>query len=72
MASYNLGFKRIEILFWENVLGTGAYGQVYKAKCDDLVCAAKILHLVLTEHDQSPLPNEATVRLYNCKSCTRN
>ena len=60
MASYNIGFKRIEILFRENVLGTGAYGQVYKAKCDDLVCAAKILHPLLTEHDQSPLPNEAT------------
>ena len=26
------------------LLGRGAYGAVYKAKCDQLPCAAKILH----------------------------
>ena len=30
----------------ENFLGMGSYGAVYKAKCDELPCAAKILHLV--------------------------
>ena len=36
-------FKAIE-LFKEQTLGMGSYGQVCKARCDDLVCAAKILH----------------------------
>ena len=31
----------------DQVLGIGAYGKVCKAKCDDLLCAAKILHETL-------------------------
>ena len=31
----------------ENSLGAGSYGTVYKGKCDDLPCAAKILHPTL-------------------------
>ncbi len=33
-------------LFKDQTLGTGAYGAVCKAKCDDLPCAAKILHQI--------------------------
>jgi len=39
------GFKSVRL---DGVpIGTGAYGSVYKARCDDLVCAAKILHPTL-------------------------
>jgi serine/threonine protein kinase len=39
----NIGFKSVQI-FKEQILGHGSYGTVYKARCDDLLCAAKILH----------------------------
>ena len=41
MAAFT--FKQIQILTNEP-LGSGAYGSVYRAKCDHLPCAAKILH----------------------------
>ena len=41
-----IGFKTI-ILFKDQILGIGSYGAVYKAKCDDLHCAAKIIHPTL-------------------------
>ena len=34
-------------LFKDQTLGIGSYGAVCKAKCDDLLCAAKILHPTL-------------------------
>ena len=34
-------------LFKEQSLGIGSYGAVCRAKCDDLICAAKILHPTL-------------------------
>ena len=40
------GFKNIQ-LFKDQSLGIGSYGAVCKAKCDDLICAAKILHPTL-------------------------
>ena len=40
------GFKNIH-LFKDQSLGIGSYGAVCKAKCDDLICAAKILHPTL-------------------------
>ena len=41
-------FDRVQILKDEDSeLGVGSYGAVYKAKCDDLLCAAKILHRAL-------------------------
>ena len=43
-----VGFKSIQILKNE-VLGSGSYGTVCKATCDDLTCAAKILHLVAVD-----------------------
>ena len=42
-SSFCFNFKKFEI-FFNNPLGSGAYGAVYQAKCDKLPCAAKILH----------------------------
>ena len=39
-------FKSIQLLK-DQSLGIGSYGAVYKAKCDDLLCAAKIIHPTL-------------------------
>ena len=39
-------FKTVQLLK-DQSLGIGSYGAVYKAKCDDLVCAAKIIHPTL-------------------------
>ena len=48
------GFKRIEIFdSEEQILGTGAYGTVCRAQCDNLMCAAKILHPTLVQFDQT-------------------
>ena len=41
-------FHRVQVLKDEDSeLGVGSYGAVYRAKCDDLLCAAKVLHKVL-------------------------
>ena len=42
----SIGFKSIQ-LFKEEILGIGSYGKVCRAKCDNLVCAAKIIHETL-------------------------
>ena len=39
-------FKSVQ-LFKDQSLGVGSYGAVCKAKCDDLLCAAKIIHPTL-------------------------
>ena len=39
-------FKSVH-LFKDHILGIGAYGKVCKAKCDDLLCAAKLIHETL-------------------------
>ena len=41
-----IGFKTI-LLLKDQTLGIGSYGSVCKAKCDDLLCAAKIIHPTL-------------------------
>ena len=43
---YEFHYQRIELLKTEE-LGVGSYGAVCKAMCDDLPCAAKILHRTL-------------------------
>ena len=43
---YEFHFQRVKLLKTES-LGIGSYGAVYKAMCDDLPCAAKILHPAL-------------------------
>ena len=42
----NLNYNVVEILRREE-LGVGSYGAVYRAKCDELLCAAKVLHPIL-------------------------
>ena len=45
------GYSSI-LLLKEETLGAGAYGRVCKAKCDGLLCAAKIMHPTLFDmHD---------------------
>ena len=42
------GFRNVRLVkSEENSLGNGSYGAVYRAKCDQLVCAAKVLHPIL-------------------------
>ncbi len=41
-----MAFRDIELLKKET-LGTGSYGAVFKARCDQLICAAKIMYPVL-------------------------
>ena len=51
-------FRNVELLRNET-LGTGCYGAVCKAKCDELNCAAKLLHPVLFEmQPQAPEPGK--------------
>ena len=40
------GFKTVQVLK-DQTLGIGSYGKVCKAKCDDLLCAAKLIHETL-------------------------
>ena len=48
MEPKSFRFKSIEIIYRE-CLGRGAYGAVYKAKCDELTCAAKVLYPILRD-----------------------
>ena len=41
-----ISFKSIQLLK-DQTLGIGSYGKVCKAKCDDLLCAAKLIHETL-------------------------
>ena len=43
---YDFHYQNVELIKTEN-LGIGSYGAVCKAMCDDLPCAAKILHPAL-------------------------
>ena len=45
-------FKSVQI-FKDQVLGHGAYGIVCKAKCEDLLCAAKTTHQILLDTIES-------------------
>ena len=44
------GYRTVKLLKTKP-LGTGSYGTVYKAMCDDLPCAGKILHPTLFQSD---------------------
>ena len=69
MAGEQQGDKKISfktiVLLKDQTLGVGSYGSVCKAKCDDLLCAAKIIHPTLFDptalhqiapHEQHRLP----------------
>ena len=45
-AGKDFNFRIVQI-FKTQPLGIGSYGSVYRAKCDQLPCAAKLLHPVL-------------------------
>ena len=45
-----IGFKTVQ-LFRDQILGSGIYGKVYKAECDGLLCAAKLMHESLFHPD---------------------
>ena len=44
-------YRRVQLIKTK-LLGTGSYGAVYKAICDDLPCAGKILHPTLFQFDE--------------------
>ena len=50
-------------LFKEQSLGIGSYGAVCRAKCDDLVCAAKILHPTLFDPGADDYDSSGECRL---------
>ena len=51
-------FRSVE-LYKTETLGTGSYGAVCKAKCDEHICAAKLLYPVLFEmQPQAPEPGK--------------
>ena len=44
----HFGYRNLHLVKSEdNSLGIGSYGAVYKARCDQLPCAAKVLHPIL-------------------------
>ena len=49
------GFSSIKI-YPDECLGTGAYGAVCKAMCDELPCAAKLLHSALFQFNDPGMP----------------
>ncbi len=51
-AGQHFQFRRVQIFKTES-LGIGSYGAVYRAKCDQLPCAAKLLHPILFQ-DRNP------------------
>ena len=53
-------YRNVQI-YKSQSLGHGAYGAVYRAKCDALPCAAKLLHPILFE-DNDP----GSVRIMQC------
>ena len=50
----SVGFKTVQ-LFKDQTLGIGSYGKVCKAKCDDLLCAAKLIHETLIDPNAQQL-----------------
>ena len=49
MAEYTkIAFKNVKLLK-DEVLGIGSYGKVCRAECDELLCAAKIIHETLVD-----------------------
>ena len=52
-TSFRMGFKSVS-LFKDQTLGIGSYGKVCKAKCDNLLCAAKLMHETLFDPTAQP------------------
>ena len=61
--SGGIRFKKVQLLK-DKQLGIGSYGKVCKAICDDVVCAAKIIHPTLVDtYAQQQIPQEKEHRL---------
>ena len=60
------GYRTVQLIKTEP-LGTGSYGAVYKAKCDNLLCAGKILHPTLF---QSNDPGAMTIMRQFQQECS--
>ena len=58
----DIGFTNIHLLKSQS-LGIGSYGAVCKAKCDDLICAAKIIHPTLVAPTPEHIAPEREHRL---------
>ena len=61
-----LGFQTVQ-LFKDQILGIGSYGKVCKAKCDDLNCAAKLIHETLFDPCAQQL--KATQKEHRLPTC---
>ena len=60
------GYQSVQLIKTEPI-GTGSYGAVYKAKCDDLLCAGKILHPTLFQSDD---PGSMTIMRQFQQECS--
>ena len=58
-------FKKVELLKSET-LGVGSYGVVCKARCDELPCAAKVLHLVFFQFKDPGMSDSMKRFLQEC------
>ena len=63
MANQKIGFKTVQLLK-EQTIGIGSYGKVCRAKCDDLLCAAKLIHETLFDPTGQQLITVAPQRVH--------
>ena len=57
-------FSSVTILLSEQCLGTGFYSSVYRARCDDLICAAKVLQPSMFDQDAQSEKNKQLVERF--------
>ena len=62
----DLSYGAVEI-YHDQVLGIGAYGKVFKAKCGQLPCAAKLLHDTLFQDNDPGTRNLTSKFLQECQ-----
>ena len=73
IAPYTMASTRRELsygsvqIYDKEVLGIGSYGKVYKAKCGQLPCAAKLLHDTLFQDNNPGTRNIVTKFLQECQ-----
>ena len=45
----HFGYRNIQVFVKQSPLGVGSFGAVYRARCDELPCVAKVLHPTLID-----------------------